>query len=417
MHATRREQVPPNFRRYPKRIVRDCPFADHGCAVRLDTDQALEHHLDNSVRNHLDMLRYSLDQTRAHLSSKMDGMVYDRNDLQATEMAVVDFKTRELIDGTHSHHVDSILEKTNMIEKSQHQLQSQIDILESKLEELKNLRRIAEYNMNVKEEIVADLKALLRQFEERVNNRLTRLEESKSVASQMISSLNRLGFNFESFALSRKISWVVECKDLLESLGNDTESGCLPSSSTSSTVSLRSPVVTIPCDKVGDYDCYLNLVSNEEGFLFLEVHCIGPRYPVFLYGSILSIHGVKSLRLKKSDIALGRKDPCEVMLFSQAEAKKKITSNYLDIQFEIRATVVDPSRTLSGDSDEEGAHIPSSKANPPSGLTAAVIGRRVVSQDDQDDGQDYAYGARPPVPALPINISDESVHRTPEALL
>ena len=396
MHATRSEQVPPSFRRYPKRIVRDCPFADHGCAVRLDTDQALEHHLDNSVRDHLDMLRYSLDQTRAHLSSKMD---------------------RELIDGTRSH-VDSILEKTNMIEKNQHQLQSRIDILESKLEELKNMRRIAEYNMNVKEEeIVADLKALLRQFEERVNNRLARLEESKSVASQMISSLNRLGFNFESFALSRKISWVVECKDLLESLGNDTESRCLPSSSTSSTVSLRSPVVTIPCDKVGDYDCYLNLVSNEEGFLFLEVHCIGPRYPVFLYGSILSIHGVKSLRLKKSDIALGRKDPCEVMLFSQAEAKRKITSNYLDIQFEIRATVVDPSRTLSGDSDEEGAHIPSSKANPPSGLTAAVIGRRVVSQDDQDDGQNYAYGARPPVPALPINISDESVHRTPEALL
>lgn len=390
-----------------------CPFVNYGCDVRMSNSSSLEHHLEASAQSHLGMLRSGLDRLESRLLSGVGGAKEEQEQMKEhmrAEMAAVDFRMRELIYGTRSH-VDNLVEKNSAREMSQFQLDKRVEFLERKLSELakgeiKYARGGEKEKEDKKQEMrLARLEVLFQRFENTVNDRLSRLEESRSVASRMISSLNRLGFNFECLDLSRKISWVVECKDLIEYLTTAAAAGptCLPSPlQRADPVSLRSPVVTIPCDKVGEYECYLNLESNEEGFLFLQVHCIGPRYPVFLEGSILSIHGVKSIRFNVADVALGRKDPCEKMLMSALEAKKKIVSPYLDIQLEIRATVEDP----SFGPPPGGEMVPSNKAAVPgSGLTTSLT---ASSANKTEDDHDYAARAKPPagVPARAMTSPD-----------
>ena len=323
----------------------ECPFEEYGCNARPINQQSLDSHLQQAMPEHLKLLGQNLLDLQ-NMVNNLETQQKVSLANSSTEVAAIDLRVKELLGGAREQ-VDRMVEKSSRMETKLLQLENRLEALEEAT--LKKTVRKTTYTNLADDTRMMEIEKLVKDLQNVTDFRLKNLEESINVANRMITSLNRLGFNFECFDISRKISWVVEMQGLLTPvprLGSSVT--CFQDEPLfNDALFLKSPVVTIPCDKVGNYDCYLSLNSNDVGYLFMQVYVIGPKYPVFLEGSILKILGIKALRFATTQVVIDRQNPCEIILFSYSEARKKLSSPYLDIQLEIRATIDDPSMTIS----------------------------------------------------------------------
>jgi hypothetical protein len=292
----------------------------------------------------------------SQLEQQQEEYLADRTKMAAEKRRLVHMLTVEIreLKLDHTRILDTIQVEVGAIEarvnevflSSRQQMDSTLNKLSQRerdqLDLVSHLQRVTKK--------LASMKGKRMTFEKSAEERLCGLEESQHIAKRLLPSLNKLGLDFGKFEVSRRVSWVVGCQELFSRAASleFEHISCLLPVSERAPLSLKSPMVSIMCEGVGEYECHLVLVCNAEGYLFLHIYLIGPRYPVYLKRSTLQVHGMASYSFGGRDIVLSRATPCEKVLFSVEEARHRAPSEFLDMSVDIRASLMNTAGAASG---------------------------------------------------------------------
>jgi hypothetical protein len=184
--------------------------------------------------------------------------------------------------------------------------------------------------------LTKDLKSLgsvQSEFVASTNRELANLQSSHRQAARLLASLNRLGFRFGPLDLIRRISWLVDCVDMINKLEVEDMLGCLPGRMPRTC--LQSPTVSVMIEGGGEAEVFLMLDVNATRVVCLHLYVITDAYPVYLEGSKLTILK-RSHTFKSHDSRTG---PCSKELFPAEETRQRVHGAFLDVECEVRARV------------------------------------------------------------------------------